>query len=79
MKRIFLEGSEERRMPRGTFVIDPVPPKSCYRDGNRSDIVASKTFIPPDEKVLKELYATSRTHFKKWFQYKFTDYKGVNF
>lgn len=62
---IYLGNEEECRMPQGTFTIDRVPPKSCYMDRNRSDVVISETFESPSEEVMEELYASVEAFFRR--------------
>ena len=65
MKAIYLESKDEYRIPRHNFTIDKIPPKSTYKDRNRSDIVASETFQSPSDEVLKKLHASARKFFEK--------------
>ena len=67
---IYLGNEEKYRIPQGAFTIDRVPPKSCYMDRNRSDVVISETFESPSEDEMEELYASAEAFFKKHF------YKG---
>lgn len=66
MHLIYLGEPEEKlRMPRGTIIIDKVPPKSTYMDRNRSDIVISDTFISPSQEVMDKLFESARKYFEK--------------
>ena len=67
MDLIYLGNEEVCRMPRGTYIIDRVPPKSTYLDRNRSDITISETFEAPNDEVMEELYAAVETVFRKTF------------
>ena len=65
MKRIYLGETIVNDMSRRTFTIDRIPPKSCYKDRNRSDIVVSDTFKSPNEQISEKLYASARCFFGK--------------
>lgn len=67
MNLIYLGNDEVCRMPRGTYIIDRVPPKSTYLDRNRSDITISETFESPAEEVMEELYVAVEASFRKKF------------
>lgn len=65
MKRIFIGDKVKHNVASGIIYVDKIPPKSCYKDSNRSDIVVSKTFRAPDEDTLRSLYNSSKEFFKK--------------
>ena len=46
------------------IIIDKVPQKSTYRDKNRSDLSASITTAPINEKLMKDLYESSKKVFE---------------
>lgn len=45
------------------ITVDRVPPKSTYRDSNRSNWTGSKTFRMPDKESLQKLFEASRKLF----------------
>ena len=65
MKTIYLGEKIEHNTQKRFATIDKIPPKSTYKDRNRSDIVASETFQPPSDDVSEKLYASARKFFEK--------------
>ena len=65
MKMIYLGSEVECHTHRRSFTIDRIPPKSTYKDRNRSDMVLSETFEVPSEEVSDKLYTSARKFFEK--------------
>lgn len=68
MELIYLGKEEVLHMPRGTYTVDKVPPKSTYMDCNRSNITISETFESPSEEVMNELYNEAEKFFLKKYK-----------
>ena len=63
MREIYLGRKKENRIIMPKITIDPVPPKSTYRDSNRSNWTGSKTFRMPSEESLQRLFKASEKIF----------------
>ena len=64
MNIIYCGEKKPLQLPRGTFTVDKVPPKSTYMDRNRSDIIISETFCAPSKEVMQELYKSAAKYFE---------------
>ena len=64
MKEIYLGEKVSSKVSQRVVTIDKVPPKSCYNDSNRSNVVMNDLKVPTDD-TLKRLYDSSARYFKR--------------